>query len=220
MPPSALHLETFRCGPLENNLYLLLDREAQEAVVVDPSIAGDAAFDLARQWRAQGIRLAAIWNTHGHFDHVYDNARWKAEFEVPILSHPADAPFLEHLREQALWFGLPAPAIAVADEILAAGQTLSVGTHRAQVLELPGHSPGSVGFDFGAFVMSGDVLFQDSVGRTDLPLCSEADLAASVQKLFDLAPETQILPGHGPQTSIEAEKRRNVVARALLRRFP
>ncbi len=218
--PNSLHLETFRCGPLDNNLYLLLDREARQAVVIDPSIGGDAALRTAQKWRDQGIQLSAIWNTHGHFDHVYDNAKWKTEFDVPLVAHPADASFLEHLREQSLWFGLPAPEIVAADQTFHDGQIVGVGTHRATVLELRGHSPGSVGFDFGAFIISGDVLFKDSVGRTDLPLCSEADLAASVRRMFELAPPTRVLPGHGPQTSIEAEKRDNLVARDLLRRFP
>ena len=217
---NALQIEAFVCGPLQTNAYLIFDFAAREAVIIDPSIQSDAVLKRVRELQAQGVHLTAIWNTHGHFDHVYDNARWKNQFAVPILAHPADTFFLEHLREQALWFGLPAPEIAMPDQDLTPGQRLRVGTHSATVLDVPGHSPGSVAFDFGAFVISGDVLFQGSVGRTDLPGCSEADLATSVRKLFALAPETEILPGHGPKTTIEAEKRSNLVARQLLAQNP
>ena len=218
----ALHIETFVCGPLQTNAFLLLDRAAQTAVVIDPSIESDAAFELAKTWRAGGITLAAIWNTHGHFDHIYDNAKWKREFGAPIFAHPADDFFIENLREQAIWFGLAPPEIALPGFALQGGQTLAIGAHRAQILELPGHSPGSVGFYFSEqnLCIGGDVLFAGSVGRTDLPACSAPDLAISLRKLFDLPPQTQIWPGHGPQTTIEIEKRDNGVARALLAQFP
>ncbi|RYZ80534.1 MAG: MBL fold metallo-hydrolase, partial [Proteobacteria bacterium] len=169
-----LHVESYVCGPLQTNLYLLLDPVAKEAVVVDPSIETDEALQRAMEWRANGIRITAIWNTHGHFDHVYDNARWKAEFGVPIYAHPADSFFLEQLKEQSIWFGLPAPEVVKADFDIQAGTPLSVGGVPAQILELPGHSPGSVGFYFESqsLVVGGDVLFAGSVGRTDLPGCS------------------------------------------------
>lgn len=213
-------MQGFVCGPLQTNLYLLLDVESREAVVVDPSIETDEALQLAMEWRAAGIRIAGIWNTHGHFDHVYDNARWRKEFGVPIYAHPADAFFLDHLREQAMWFGLPAPEVVPADIEITPGKTLTVGRFSPQILELPGHSPGSVGFYFESegFCISGDVLFAGSVGRTDLPGCSEADLAASVRKLFALPPTTRILPGHGGGTRVEVEMRDNDVARDLLSR--
>ncbi|HEX8465972.1 MAG TPA: MBL fold metallo-hydrolase [Abditibacterium sp.] len=214
--PDALQIESFRCGPLQNNAYLIIDFAAREAVIIDPSIESDAVLQRARELQTQGIQFKQIWNTHGHFDHVYDNAKWKTALNVPLLAHPADAMFLEHLREQALWFGLPAPEIALPDAELHEGQILQVGTHSATVLEVPGHSPGSVAFDFGDFLVSGDVLFEGSVGRTDLPGCSNAALAASVRRLFAFAPQTRILPGHGAQTTIEAEKRGNLVARDLL----
>ena len=140
---------------------------------------------------------------------------------MPIYAHPADAFFLESLREQSLWFGVPEPEVVRADFAFEAKQTVSVGNHQAQVLHLPGHSPGSVGFHFQAqqLCLVGDVLFQGSVGRTDLPGCSNSDLAASVRTLFEMAPETVILPGHGDKSTIGVEKRGNDVARELLARY-
>jgi hydroxyacylglutathione hydrolase len=217
----GLLIEGFVCGPLETNVYLVLDTATNEAVVIDPSIQTDEVLARAAQWRVQGVTFKAIWNTHGHFDHVYDNARWKSELGLPIYAHPADAFFLENLREQAIWFGLPAPEITAADFELSAGQTLQVGNTSVQVLEIPGHSPGSVGFYFASqdICISGDVLFAGSVGRTDLPGCSEAELATSLRELFALPDETQILCGHGETTTVRAEKRSNRVAADVLARF-
>ena len=217
-----LPVEVFISGPLQTNTFLVFDERAREAIVIDPSIQSDAAFARARELRARGILLQAIWNTHGHFDHIYDNARWKSEFTVPVLAHAADSFFVENLREQSLWFGLPAPEITAIDQVLNGGETLSVGNFACRVLTLPGHSPGSVGFYFescGACIQ-GDVLFAGSVGRTDLPGCSESDLAASLHTLFALPPQTQIFTGHGEATTLERELRENLVARDLMRRYP
>ncbi|RYX82603.1 MBL fold metallo-hydrolase [bacterium] len=204
------------CGPLATNAYLLHETEENILVIVDPAIDADELLERARQLVAEGARFAAIWNTHGHFDHVYDNALWKAEFNVPVFTHPADAFFLEHLREQALWFGLPAPEVVPADNELHEGDTLQIGKESARVWELPGHSPGSVAFDFGTAWIVGDVLFQGSVGRTDLPSGDALTLARSIERLWQLPDETLVLPGHGGSTTIGSEKQSNEVARQLL----
>ena len=218
--PDALHIETFVSGPLQTNTFLLLDPQTRQATVIDPSIQSDAAFARAQQLQSEGITLQAIWNTHGHFDHIYDNARWKNAFGIPIWAHPGDAFFLENLREQSLWFGLPAPETTSIDHFISDGDTLSVGAFSCRVLFLPGHSPGSVGFYFESqkLCVGGDVLFEGSVGRTDLPQSSERDLALSLRRLFDLPGATQILTGHGVSTTLEIEKRDNAIARALLAR--
>ncbi len=207
-------------GPLQTNTFLLLDVGAKRAVVIDPSIQSDAALNRALAWQNEGIRLEAIWNTHGHFDHIYDNARWKKIFDAPIYAHGDDEFFLENLREQAIWFGLPAPEIVPIDRFLSEGDILQIGEFSCQVLLLPGHSPGSVGFYFAAqnLCIGGDVLFEGSVGRTDLPASNEADLAQSLRRLFALPPQTQILTGHGAPTTLEIETRTNAVAHSLLAR--
>lgn len=219
-PISALEIESFVCGPLQTNSYLLFDAGAREAVIIDPSIQSDAVFARARQLQRDGITLTAIWNTHGHFDHIYDNAKWKSAFNAPILAHEGDAFFLENLPSQSIWFGLPAPEIAPIDQSINEGDTLRVGTFSCRVLFLPGHSPGSVAFYFEAqgVCISGDVLFAGSVGRTDLPGSSEADLAASLRQLFALPPQTQILSGHGEATTLQNESRGNALARQLMAR--
>ena len=212
--PGQTQLVGAACGPLETNAYLL--RHGNHAVLIDPAIDSGVLLDQMRQWQSEGVQLQAIWNTHGHFDHVYDNARWKVAFPVPLLAHPLDEFFLEHLREQAIWFGLPAPDVVVPDAHFEANQILQLGELQARVLHLPGHSPGSVAFDFGAFIFGGDVLFQGSVGRTDLPASSTKDLANSLEILWQLPDETVIFPGHGPHFRLGDEKKSNFIARQIM----
>lgn len=199
---------------METNSFLLWHN--REAVIIDPSIGADELLQKTRDLQREGIRLTAIWNTHGHIDHVYDNARWKAEFDVPIFCHRADHFFLEHLREQSLWFGLPEPEVVQPDELLHEGQILKVGDLEVKVIELPGHSPGSVAFGFDAHLVSGDVIFHNSYGRVDLPGADAKQLARSLQRVLQLPAPTQILCGHGAFTSVEAEAQSNAAARDLM----
>ena len=199
---------------MQTNSYLLW--QGAEAVIIDPSIGADELLNKMRALQKEGVQLRAIWNTHGHIDHVYDNARWKAEFNVPIYCHAADHFFLEHLREQSLWFGLAEPEVVPPDELLHEGQTLKVGDLEVKVVELPGHSPGSVAFQFGGYLISGDVIFRNSYGRVDLPGANAAQLARSLQRVSQMPPQTQILCGHGENTTVEAEARSNAAARELM----
>lgn len=219
----SLQFETFNIGPMDNNLYMVIDEDAKEFVVIDPSLESDPAVERAEALISAGYRFVAIWNTHGHFDHVYDNARWKAAFGAPLYAHPDDGFFLEHLREQAIWFGFPQPEVAKPDfAIEPETEQLKVGGYAPQVISIPGHSPGSVGFYFreAHVCIAGDVLFAGSVGRADLPGASEARLASSVRRLLHLPAETRILPGHGPETTVAAELATNDVAKDLLNRHP
>lgn len=213
----SLKISCQNCPPLQTNAYLLHETDSNTLVIVDPATGADELFAHSQNLVAQGARLAAIWNTHGHFDHVYDNARWKAEFGAPIYAHPADAFFLEHLREQSVWFGMPAPNVVSSDVELHEGDVLTIGDVAANVWHLPGHSPGSVAFGFSDFWIVGDVLFQGSVGRYDLPGSDARALARSVERLWTLPDTTGILSGHGDDTTIGEEKRHNTVALQLMR---
>ena len=214
----SLRIETFVVGPLPNNLYLLIDEDGGEAVVIDPSIDSAQALARVRELQNSGVLLRAIWNTHGHFDHIYDNAVWRDEFDVPLLAHPGDELFLDRLPEMAHWFGLPEPELAMPTGELVEGLIVRVGSHEARILHTPGHSPGSVSFYFAEdnVCISGDVLFRNSVGRTDLPGCSFAQLQDSLRKLAALPAETRVLSGHGEETTIGAETRSNPYYRDLL----
>lgn len=213
----TLLIEGWSCGPLATNAYLLSDGQARQMLLIDPAIQGDAVLARATELREQGFELSAIWNTHGHFDHVYDNARWKSAFDAPISLHSDDAFFLEHLREQSLWFGLPAPEPAAPDRDWKGVTQIEFAGRAVQVLHTPGHSPGSVSFHFAQekLLLCGDVLFCGSVGRTDLPGCSPEALKSSLQVLAALPSETLVLPGHGEATTIGDELRSNPILHEL-----
>ena len=211
MTHPTLSVETFVVGPFPNNLYLLRDDDAQEFVVVDPSIDSQAAIERSQELIRSGYRLAAIWNTHGHVDHVHDNAHWKETFHVPIWMHEDDDFLLEYMREQSIFLGLPPASPIRADERFTDGQSLMVGTQTCEILHIPGHSPGSVGFYFpnARLIISGDVLFKGSVGRTDLPGCDARELQNSLRRLARLPHETRVLPGHYDSTTIQTELESN-----------
>ena len=202
---------------MATNSFLLW--QGREAVIIDPSIGANELLQKMRELRDDGVELIAIWNTHGHIDHVYDNAVWKTEFGAPIFCHAADHFFLEHLREQSLWFGLAEPQVVPPDQLLHEGQILRVGELEVKVLELPGHSPGSVAFAYDDHLISGDVIFQNSYGRVDLPGADAHALAHSLHRVLKMASQTQILCGHGEFTSVEAELKNNAAARDLMRQF-
>ena len=212
--PAQTQLAIETCGPFATNAFLLWN--ARSAVIIDPAVGATKLLEKARQLQKNGVKIEAIWNTHGHFDHVCDNALWKNEFGAPVFAHAQDEFFLEHLREQAIWFGVAPPEVTKIDAYLKDGERVSSGEISALVHHLPGHSPGSVAFDFGDFWISGDVLFQNSVGRVDLPGGSSEILAQSVKKLFSLPPQNRILPGHGDATTIGDEIQKNAIARQLL----
>ncbi len=207
----ALRIESWVCGPLATNAFLLSDSSALQMLLVDPAIESHEAFARAQELQAQGLGLGAIWNTHGHFDHVYDNARWKAAFPSQLWLHSEDAFLLDFLREQSLWFGLSAPEEAQPDRDWKGLSRTEFAGRQVQVLATPGHSPGSVSFYFSGekMLLCGDVLFKGSVGRTDLPGSDAATLKASLQVLAALPPETLVLCGHGPSTTIGDELQHN-----------
>jgi glyoxylase-like metal-dependent hydrolase (beta-lactamase superfamily II) len=204
-------IERFVVGPFPNNLYIVRDESAREFIVVDPSVESEAALHRARELVQSGYSLRAVWITHGHVDHVHDNALWKEAFGAPIVMHEADDFLLEYLREQSIWLGLPPAEPVAVDDRFHDGQAVSVGAMTATVLHLPGHSPGSVAFHFpeAGVVISGDVLFRGSVGRTDLPGCDAGQLQHSLRRLAALPPATLVLPGHNALTTIENELRDN-----------
>jgi hydroxyacylglutathione hydrolase len=193
-------------GPFAENCYLVSDAASREAVLVDP---GDEAPRLVRAVEQAGAKLQAIWLTHAHLDHIGGIAGVRSAWNVPIHLHPLDEPLYAAGARQAAAYGVPFEVPPPADEALAEGDVLTVGTLRFDVLHVPGHAPGHVAFVGHGVVFGGDCLFMGSIGRTDLPLANPSDLERSLERLAALAPETTVYPGHGPATSIEAELRTN-----------
>ncbi|HXT35403.1 MAG TPA: MBL fold metallo-hydrolase [Chloroflexota bacterium] len=204
----GLEIKMFRCGPLDNGVYVLYDRDLGTAVIVDPSFDYEPVLAFIA---AGAFRLEAIVNTHGHFDHMVGNAACGAAApEAPIFLHPDDAELLKVAPRQAALFGLSVTPSPPPDRWFSEGEDVTLAGTPWHVLHVPGHSPGSVCLLRPGVLIGGDVLFQGSIGRTDLPGGDGPLLLTGIrEKLLVLPDETVVYPGHGPATTIGRERAYN-----------
>jgi glyoxylase-like metal-dependent hydrolase (beta-lactamase superfamily II) len=194
-------------GRFLENCYLVIDEASAACAIVDP---GEEAGLIAHKLAAAGVTPVAIWVTHAHVDHVLGVPRLRAETGAPVYLHPADRPLYDHVPEQAAAFGMAAPALPPPDRALAHGEVLRVGELAFRVRHAPGHSPGSVVFEGAGAAFVGDVLFQGSIGRTDLPGGDFDTLIRSIEReLLTLPDSTIVYSGHGPATTVGGERRSN-----------
>jgi len=198
--------------PFQQNCTILFDADTKVGVVVDPG--GDV--DLIRSAIEQnGFIIEAIWITHGHLDHAGGAMELKQALGVDIIGpHEADKPLLARIESQAANFGMPPDTLknCTPDRFLAEGETVSFGEHVFEVLHCPGHAPGHVVFfnRTAKFAHVGDVLFNGSVGRTDLPGGDHATLISSIkEKLLPLGDNIGFICGHGPGSRFGDERRNN-----------
>lgn len=207
-----MRLQAFVTGAFEANCYVVIDEPSRVAAIVDPGADGP---ELVEAIRALEVIPQAVWLTHAHIDHVGAVADVRRAWPVPVHLHPADLPLFRAAERQAAAYGLPFEPTSDPDAWLEDGQTLTLGSLRFSVMHAPGHAPGHVVVHGEGVALVGDVLFAGSVGRTDLPLASAADLERSLTRLMALPDGTRVLPGHGGATTIERERRTN----PFLRRF-
>lgn len=200
-------IESYKAGPLDNNVYVIVDEAAGQCAVVDPG-PGSAYILQALQDRA--LTITAIVNTHGHWDHVVGNSLFARASGAPIYRHPLDEELALGADQIAARWGFQGDASPPADRTLDEGATVTLGAHRFALLHVPGHSPGSVCLLEDDVLIGGDVLFRGSIGRTDFPGCSLPQLLGGIRaKLMPLADSVRVLPGHGPETTIGYERRNN-----------
>ena len=202
-------LETFPVGPLQCNCTLLGDEEACEAIVIDP---GDEIGRIHRRLTELGLRLKQILVTHAHIDHVGGALKLKRLTGAPIFLNENDLPLLKMMEMQAGWLGVPTPEIAPPDADLVEGLVVGLARYPAQVLHTPGHTQGSVCLLFAPLklLVAGDTLFAGSIGRTDLPGGNSRQIIESIEtRLLALPDETKVVTGHGPGTTIGAERNHN-----------
>ena len=201
---SDLEVVSLPNGQFAENCYLLADRRTREAVIIDPG-EEPAMFLAELDTRAWSLR--AIWLTHAHIDHIIGVGPVHAVTGAPIYLHPLDRPIYDALPQYGSWVGMQLERPPAPDRELRPGQVLKVGGFEFTVRFTPGHSPGSVSFEGEGMVFGGDVLFNGSVGRTDLPGGDPATLMASIQsELLSLPDSTVVHSGHGPDTTIGVER--------------
>jgi hydroxyacylglutathione hydrolase len=204
-------VETFAVGPLGCNCTIVGDETSKEAIVID---GGDGVDEVVARLKRHGLRAGLLVHTHAHIDHIADVGRLRELTNGRGLLHPADLPLYRMLDMQAGWLGLPrGPKVVDLDGDLLDGDRLSAGSLRLEVLHTPGHTPGSVCFAVSdgegpaATLLTGDTLFAGSIGRWDLGGTSMEDIVASINtKLMDYNDATTVIPGHGPFTTIGAER--------------
>ncbi len=215
---------------LQCNCHVVGDAETGEALVIDPGDEVDRIEEILARYH---LKVRAIVSTHAHIDHVGGLARLARATGGPVLMHAADLPLYENLEIQAALLGLPTPQTTKVDSLLKEGDSVRWGRYSAQIFHTPGHSPGSItlympaeispdsapqsqgkpaaGSDRNApLLFAGDTLFAGSIGRTDLWGGSYPQIIDSIrEKLLVLPDRTIVLPGHGPATTIAAERESN-----------
>lgn len=200
-------LKTLIVGPLAVNCHVLSCDETGECVVVDPGDEGERILAFLDE---AGLRCRWVVDTHGHADHVGANAAVVAATKAPLAIHPSDRFLLERAVSMALSLGMaiepsPDPDVELEDKAI-----LAFGKERLAVLHTPGHSPGSVSLVWGQHVFTGDLLFAGGIGRDDLPGGSYPDIIRSIKtRIFPLGDTVEVHPGHGPSSTVGAERRGN-----------
>ena len=191
----------------ETNTWLLWNEDSREAILVDPAAPSP---DLLKRIEELNLKVKYIINTHGHMDHIGGNIWFKNHLSAPLMIHSADAPMLVNsAMNLSLYVGNPVSS-APPDVLLEDGMELSLGKYPVKVIHTPGHTPGGICLLADKFLISGDTLFEQSIGRTDLQGGNHQQIINSIKnKLFVLPDDVIVFPGHGPRTSISMEKKNN-----------
>ena len=217
MTRCEIHRFTF--NPFGVNTYVLYSPDG-EALLIDPGCSNPREqAELQGFLQQKGLKPSRLLLTHAHIDHVLGNAWVDRVFGLQPWMHRLDLPDLDRLQAYAPLFGMEAEASPAPSAFLAQGDSITWSGPTLEILEAPGHSPGSLCFwsPEQGFVVSGDVLFERSIGRTDLPGGDHPTLIASIKQVLGALPdETLVYPGHGEPTSIGVEKRENPFLKGAL----
>ena len=205
-------VKSFVFNDIQVNTYVVSDGSG-ECVIVDPGCYYQEEKEALKSYlEKNALKPVAVLNTHGHFDHIPGNRFVCTEFNVPLRVHKDTLGFLKLAPEFSSVMGWKADSQPHPAGLLQEGDTFSFGTSVLKIIHAPGHCDGSLCFycESGGFVLTGDVLFQESIGRTDLPTGHYETLIENIQKkLLTLPDETVVYPGHGPATTIGHEKQFN-----------
>ncbi len=201
----------FTIGTFAVNNYLIQSETSHNAILID---AGEAPQPILNKIQSLGLELVYLINTHGHGDHIAGNATIIRETGAKLLIHPLDEPYLrDPTLNLSAFLGarLESPP---ADGFLEEGDEVTVDDIRLQVLHTPGHTPGHITLVGENLAFVGDVIFYEGIGRTDFPRSDHNQLLQTIRtKIYTLPDEMNLLPGHGPETTVAHEKRHNPFVR-------
>jgi hydroxyacylglutathione hydrolase len=208
-----LQLQSFAFNPFQENTFVVYDDTSMEGVIIDPgNYEPEENYELADFIKTNKVQVKMLLNTHCHIDHVLGNYFVKETYKVELYIHRKEEAPLLAVKSYAPSYGMFKYSATAPDKFLEEGDHVKFGNLVADVLFVPGHSPGHIAFHFAKekVLMGGDVLFYNSIGRTDLPGGNHQTLIESIQKkIFTLPDDTVVYPGHGPETNVGFEKRTN-----------
>lgn len=207
-----IKVKVFTFSPIQENTYVLYN-EDKKAIVIDPGCYFPAEQEQLLQFiESTGLEVVQLLNTHCHLDHVFGNKWVYDTFKTPLCIHPDEEPMLKMAPLSGEKWRLPFENYNGPIQYLHPGDTILLGNDALKVIFAPGHSPASICFysEFEGFLIGGDVLFRESIGRTDLPGGNHEQLLNSIKgELFTLPNDVKVYPGHGLTTTIGHEKRHN-----------
>lgn len=203
--------ETFPVGSFQCNCTVLACGDTKEAVIIDPGGGVERIRELVAHY---DLTIKAIIHTHAHLDHIYCTREVNESHGGEICLHADDLPLYKGIAMQAAMFGWKVRDVLPVSRFVADGDTIAFGKRSALVIHTPGHTPGSVCFEVEhegeRILFAGDTLFRRSIGRTDLPGGNSRQIVQSIrERLYTLAPDTLVVPGHGPNTTIAEEAAKN-----------
>jgi len=205
-------IKTFTFNPVQENTYVLFN-EQNECIIIDPGCYFDAEKEELKSFiTLHKLKPKILLNTHCHLDHVFGNKFIAEEYKLTLNAHLLEKQILDMAPASGLMFNLPFENYRGELIYLKEGDIVDLREDQLQVIHAPGHSPGSICFYCKKqhFIIGGDVLFQNSIGRTDLPFGNHEDLIKNIkEKLFPLPADTKVYPGHGSPTTIGAEIKDN-----------
>jgi glyoxylase-like metal-dependent hydrolase (beta-lactamase superfamily II) len=205
-------IKAFTFSPVQENTYLLYN-QYNECIIIDPGCYYDNEKDALKSFiNLNKLQPIILLNTHCHLDHVFGNKFVAEEYKLVLQTHALEKQVLEMAPASGLMFNLPFDNYQGEVTYLAEDDTVSLRDDELKVIHAPGHSPGSICFycEKQGFLIGGDVLFQNSIGRTDLPFGSHEDLIKNIkEKLFTLPENVKVYPGHGDPTTIGEEIKGN-----------
>ena len=208
-----MEISVLRLGEIMTNCYIFREENSKRCGIVDP---GDQGEYLAAWLMGRDLVPEAVLLTHGHFDHILGIPGLRKEWpDLPVWCHPADM----GEGDSAAIFGQSFPTVRSFGNVTPYGEgdVITVAGCRLEVLETPGHTPGSVTLRSGDVLFTGDTLFAGSMGRTDLPGGDEGQIMKSLRRLYELEGDCQVLPGHEGQSTLEQERKTNYCMRRAMR---